>query len=93
MSRKIIGVTVGTPVNTDTTLTQSGKPADAKAVGDALKNVQSVGVVVDEETLTMVGGVLSVKTTDQMEKDNTQPITSSAVYGVVGNIEVLLKTI
>lgn len=38
-------------------------------------------------------GLLSVNTTDQMEQDNTLPITSAGVYTTVGNIEVLLKTI
>lgn len=40
---KIIGNTVGTPVSTDTTLTKAGKPADAKAVGDALEQKQPKG--------------------------------------------------
>ena len=38
-------------------------------------------------------GTLSVNTTNQMEQDNTLPITSAGVYTTVGNIEVLLKTI
>ena len=38
-------------------------------------------------------GTLSVNTTNQMEQDNTLPITSAGVYATVGNIEVLLKTI
>ena len=38
-------------------------------------------------------GVLSVNTTDQMEQDNTLPITSAGVFATVGNIEALLKTI
>lgn len=46
-----------------------------------------------DETLTLKDGVLSVNTTDQMEKDNTLPITSAGVYATVGNIEALLKTI
>lgn len=36
---------------------------------------------------------ISVLTTDNIEEDNTRPITSSAVYTEVGNINVLLKTI
>lgn len=39
------------------------------------------------------GGVLSVDATDQMERDNTLPMTSKGVYSVVGNIEALLATI
>lgn len=46
-----------------------------------------------DETLTLKDGILSVNTTDQMAQDNTLPITSAGVYIIVGNIEVLLKTI
>ena len=45
------------------------------------------------ETLTFKNGVLSVNTTDIMERDGTLPMTSSGVYAAVGNIEELLKTI
>ena len=38
-------------------------------------------------------GVLSVDTTNDMENDNTRPITSAGVFATVGNIEALLKTI
>lgn len=38
-------------------------------------------------------GVLSVNTAEQVEEDNTLPITSAAVYSTVGNIEILLRTI
>lgn len=38
-------------------------------------------------------GELSVDATDQMEQDNTLPMTSKGVYSVVGNIEALLATI
>lgn len=43
-----------------------------------------------DETLTLKNGILSVNTTDQMEQDNTRPITSAGVYNIVGNIEILL---
>lgn len=46
-----------------------------------------------DDTLTLEDGILSVNTTDLVEKDNTLPITSAGVYETVGNIEVLLKTI
>lgn len=52
----------------------------------------NVDIQVDE-TLTLKDGVLSVNTTDQMEQDNTLPMTSAGVYATVGNIEALLKTI
>lgn len=46
-----------------------------------------------DNTLILHDGVLSVNTTDQMEQDNTLPMTSAGVYAAVGNIEALLKTI
>ena len=46
------------------------------------------GLKLDAETNT-----LSVDTTDAVEKDNTKPITSAAVYTEVGNINALLATI
>ena len=46
-----------------------------------------------DETLNLVNGVISVNTTNDMEKDNTLPITSAGVFAAVGNIEALLKTI
>jgi hypothetical protein len=45
------------------------------------------------ETLKLENGVLSVNTTNDMEQDNTLPITSAGVFATVGNIEALLKTI
>ena len=48
---------------------------------------------VDEKTLKFEDGVLSVNTTDRVEEDNTQPVTSAAVYTEVGNINALLETI
>ena len=38
-------------------------------------------------------GILSVDTADNMEEDNTRPITAAAVATQVGNIEILLATI
>lgn len=43
--------------------------------------------------LILTDNVLSVDTADVMEKDNTKPITSSAVFVEVGNINTLLATI
>lgn len=67
----------------------------AKAVEDYLKkNPPSGGVQFEtDETLTLKNGILSVNTTNQMEQDNTLPITSAGVFATVGNIEALLKTI
>lgn len=39
------------------------------------------------------GDTLEVNTADDVEQDNTLPITSAAVYTTVGNIEALLSTI
>lgn len=46
-----------------------------------------------DETLKFENGVLSVNTTSTMEENNTLPITSAAVYTVVGNINAILDTI
>jgi hypothetical protein len=46
-----------------------------------------------DNTLVLKDGILSVNTTNQMEQDNTLPITSAGVFATVGNIEALLKTI
>lgn len=46
-----------------------------------------------DETLTLEDGVLSVNTADKVERDNTLPVTSAAVYTEVGNINALLATI
>jgi hypothetical protein len=46
-----------------------------------------------DATLKLENGILSVNTTNDMEEDNTLPITSAGVFATVGNIEALLKTI
>ena len=46
-----------------------------------------------DETLIWKAGVLSVNTTEQMEQDNTLPMSSAGVYATVGNISQLLKNI
>lgn len=48
---------------------------------------------IDDNTLSVRDGVLSVNTTDVAEQDNTQPITSSGVHVIVGNIDTLLSLI
>ena len=50
-------------------------------------------VRVDGSTIILDGGILSVNTTDKVEQDNTQPITSAGVFAEVGNINALLSTI
>lgn len=46
-----------------------------------------------DETLTLEDGMLRVNTADAVQKDNTLPVTSAAVYTEVGNINALLATI
>lgn len=45
------------------------------------------------DNIDIKGNVISVLTTDDVEGDNTKPITSKGVNTIVGNIDVLLKTI
>lgn len=54
----------GGNVELDTTLTQSGKAADAKAVGDALENVNSTNIYIGENTNTTVDDEGNVTTTE-----------------------------
>lgn len=68
----------------------------SKAVYDYLQEHPVEGGVnfTTDATLVMSDdGVLSVNTTNNMEQDNTLPITSAGVFTTVGNIEALLKTI
>lgn len=50
-------------------------------------------IIETDETLTYVDGKLSVNTTSVVEAGNTQPVTSGAVYQMVGSVETLLETI
>ena len=50
-------------------------------------------VLQTDDTLIYENGILSVNTADAVEKDNSLPITSAAVYTEVGNINALLETI
>lgn len=43
--------------------------------------------------LRMENGVLSVDAAEQVEEDNTKPVTSAAVYVEIGNIESLLRAL
>ena len=97
MKRKIVGVTVGTSLNPEQ-IRKKIKPVTSvngiKADENGNVEVESGGVDFEtDNTLTLKNGVLSVNTTNQMEQDNTLPITSAGVYAAVGNIEALLKTI
>ena len=48
---------------------------------------------IDNKTLIVENGVLRVNTINEVQQDNTQPITSAAVYTTVGNISAILDTI
>jgi hypothetical protein len=83
------------PAGNDYVLTDPDKTEIAEMAAK-LVDVPGSGGNVDfqvDETLILKDGILSVNTTNDMEKDNTLPITSAGVYTTVGNIEALLKTI
>lgn len=69
--------------------TQQVLPTRGKVMADDVMVLE----LETDETLKLENGILSVNTTNDMEQDNTLPITSAGVYTAVGNIEVLLKTI
>lgn len=66
------------------TVTESGSSAGSVSVTTRIET---------DETLSFTDGVLKVNTAKEMTADNTLPITSAAVYAVVGNISALLDTI
>lgn len=43
--------------------------------------------------LKLEDNVLSVDTAETVEEDNTKPVTSAAVYTVVGNINAILESL
>lgn len=51
------------------------------------------GIKVGNNLTITEEGVLSVDTASEVEKDNTKPITSAAVFMEVGNIEALLSAL
>lgn len=68
-------------------LTVDGEAVEVEDEGTGGYQIGS-GLKLDAETNT-----LSVDTADAVEKDNTKPVTSAAVYAEVGNINALLATI
>ena len=104
MAKKIIGVTVGTPINpqkvvNNTTLAEQVEKntTNIEQLEEKINDIEENGTggvnFETDESLKLENGILSVNTTNIMEQDNTLPITSAGVYATVGNIEVLLKTI
>ena len=66
-----------------------GGGSDVPIMSETVAGIAKVG-----ENLKIDGeGRLSVVTADEVEEDNTRPITAAAVFTTVGNIEVLLGTI
>lgn len=55
-------------------------------------SVTETGLQTDE-SIILQNGRMSVNTANEVDGDNTLPISSAAVATIVGNIEVLLKTI
>lgn len=51
------------------------------------------GIKVGDDLQITPEGVLSVVKANAVERDNTRPITSAAVYTEVGNIEALLAAL
>ena len=49
--------------------------------------------ILDKNTLFVENNILKVNTTDDVEADNTRPITSSGVHVICGNINALLQSI
>lgn len=80
----------------------SVKLIEESALDVRLENESEISVDVSEITQTggqsfeignglkLENNVLSVDTADFVEKDNTKPVTSAAVYTEIGNIEALL---
>ena len=100
MKRKIIGVTVGSPLPKPNLMqTDPNKGDYVKGKEEFLKqigNTPSAGGInfTTDETLTLSeDNVLSVNRAFSVEQDNTLPITSAAVHETVGNINALLATI
>lgn len=46
-----------------------------------------------DNTLVLKDGIMGVNVTSEVAEDNTLPVSSAAVYGVLGNVEVLLERI
>ena len=83
---------------TDAQAAQKAAEAAAKRAEDAAANAGGGGsgegfVYEIGNGLQVIDNVLSVKTADKAEEDNTLPITSAAVFSEVGNINALLETI
>lgn len=78
------------------TYVESDLPLPPASGGSSGKWEQIIGKpfdTIDGNTLVNRSGTLHVNTTDDAEKDNTRPITSSGVNVICGNINALLQAI
>jgi hypothetical protein len=78
-------------------ITASGALGQTVVVGGTILRPATTtslgGIIVGEDLEITQQGVLSVTKANQIEQDNTHPITAAAVYTEVGNINALLQTI
>ena len=74
-------------------LDENGLRKYNELIQEQIKNSGGTSTLQAGENIEIVDNVISVKTAPNVEKDNTKPITSAAVYTEVGNINVLLQTI
>lgn len=96
MSEKIYGIPVSTPLNPEKVggvKTINGIAPDENGNVEIPNAGGGAANFKTDETLKFENGVLSVNTASVMEENNTLPITSAAVYTVVGNINAILDTI
>lgn len=68
-------------------------PSESSFVLQPATNHSLGGIIVGDDLLITPEGVLSVHKANEVEADNTLPITAAAVYAEVGNINALLATI
>jgi hypothetical protein len=71
------------------------KTTDKSSVVAAINEIRAsaTGAFEVDKSLNYQNGVLSVNCADEVEEDNTLPVTAAAVYTEVGNIRVLLETL
>ena len=73
--------------NIEVTVEGSGPAGPPGPPGEGMQYEIGEGLKVNEQNQ------LIVDTTNDVEQDNTKPITSAGVFTVVGNVEALLGTI
>lgn len=83
-------LTAGTNITIDNNVISAAETGGASSWTDLTEKPFSS---IDSTTLKVESNALKVNTTDNAEQDNTKPITSSGVYTLLGNINVLLSHI